>query len=511
MAGWPRLLRSRRLQGLLWTGGSVLSVGSILLYLAQPVWTTGRLAGFWAGIVLLLTALWLRQITAPGMSTSTPRFLPPALTLLALLAALNALTYRYNPELDLTRARLFTLSEPTIQILQSIDQPVEVIGFFKRGDPRLSRARSLLERYCRYTGYLTYEFHDPTQKLALARSFELEGYGLVFVSGKNHYYTATVDEQGLTRAILHVTRARRKTVYFLTGHGERAIHAGDRSGYSTIRQVLEAENYIVRTVSLAKNSLPTDADLLVIAGARHPLPQSEAEQILAWMSTGGRLLVLVDPQDPLPLPELFRAYGLSLPDGFVVEDMNNALVTLGPHGLTPHQIIPMLTRYPPHEITYGLNGQQTFFPYARPVSIASESQSGYQATAILTTSPASWLETDTSLSEPEFTPGADRSGPFSLGVAVEDPATQTRLVVIGDTEFAANQHLTPHVANADLFVRVVNWLAEDDTVSQIPLRVEADPPLTLAPDQQNLVLMVAVLLVPLLVVLTGAGVWWARR
>ena len=102
-------------------------------------------------------------------------------------------------------------------------------------------------------------------------------------------------EQDLYTSILVVTGQGQKTVYFLAGHGERAIQNPTADGYSKIREGLEGDNYDVRTLwwdpldetvsvpdTLAESCPDHDetcqpgAALLVIAGPprtfRKPMP-----------------------------------------------------------------------------------------------------------------------------------------------------------------------------------------------------------------------------------------------
>lgn len=222
-------------------------------------------------------------------------------------------------------------------------------------------------------------------------------------------------------------------------------------------------------------------------------------------------MVLVDPHQPVPLPELLQQYGLLVDDNFVVEDFNNSLVTLGPKGLTPQLIAPLVVKYPYHEITHGLNGYQSFFPFARSITVTSLQDMSRSVWPILTTSPGSWAETDLQAVEPEYTAGVDYYGPLYIGVAAENLENEARLVVFGDAGFVTNQNISPQMANLDLFMNAVNWLAENEEMISIRPKQPENRSLFMTSLQISIAFFTTVIVIPLTVLIGGIVIWWKRR
>ena len=111
----------------------------------------------------------------------------------------------------------------------------------------------------------------------------------------------------------------------------------------------------------------------------------------------------------------------------------------------------------------------------------------------------------------------DRPGPVSLGVAVSaQPAAppsgngsrprDTRLVVVGDSDFVANYSANVP-GNSEMFLSIIHWLAQENVVA-IPRRVPQERVLTMTASQLRNVFWFAVLLLPGLVV--GVGYIWGR-
>ena len=90
-------------------------------------------------------------------------------------------------------------------------------------------------------------------------------------------------EQKLVTSILVATGLEQKSIYFLTGHGERLLNSSAADGYSSLKDGLEQDNYKVEPLiwNVARDdvSVPEDTDLLVIGRPTGDLPESHAEAL----------------------------------------------------------------------------------------------------------------------------------------------------------------------------------------------------------------------------------------
>ncbi len=503
--------------GLIILSGLFLFLGSAIAYLVNQRWEIYTKIGMGLGLLLLLMAALHRPDAIRTFLAGRPvkyasHAIVKTLAFLGILILINFLAINYAQEFDLTESGRFTLSEQTIQVLKQLDRPVEIIGFFSQGDPRRDRAEIYLDRYHHYTPHLSYEFHDPDLEPMLAKKYEVKRSGLVFVSDNRRYETTTVDEKMLTSGLIRITSDQTKTIYFITGHGEHTITNTAKTGYSTVKQALEREGYTVADLDLtATGAVPADATVLVLAGPKKKLPDAEIQQIQNWMSRGGKLMVMADPLHPAPLPELLQSYGISLNNNYVVENSKHSVVILGPEGLTARVIVPVIYHYPYHEITRNLNGMQTFFPFARSLTLTVDHKAEKETQPLVTTSDRSWAETNLQTIEPAYTKNVDPTGPFHLGAAAENHQTRARLVVWGNSRFVTNQNATGEWANLDLLVNAMNWLAEEETLSSIRTQQPTDRTMWLNPLQINITIFTTLIIIPLAVLAAAASVWWKRR
>jgi ABC-type uncharacterized transport system involved in gliding motility auxiliary subunit len=499
--------------------GLLLLILGVILFMVNRTLAVEWQIGLGLGGVLVLGAVLLSpSVVRTALTGRSVRYgsnaVVVSIAFVGILGLINTIVNKHNQEYDLTDTGVFTLSEQTLRVLYALDKPVQVIGFFQAGDPALRLARDYLERYGQHSDLLSYEFHDPAIEPALAHSLELGSYGaLVFVSGAYKYEVTGLDEQSLTSGLIRVTNDAPRAVYFITGHGEHRIDDGGPEGYGTLKQGLERENYLVHNLDLARltDAIPAEAAVLILAGADRQLLDTETQLVMDWVNRGGKLMLLIDPLEPVPFGQLLQRYDLSLADDIVVEDYNHALVTLGPDGLTPQVIAPLIDDYPYHEITTALNGYRSFYPFARSITFNPVETAGLSITPLLSTSKGSWAETDVYAAKPEYTQGVDYAGPFHLGVAIEDHERKARLVVFGNAGFVTNQNNSLQMANMDVFINAVNWLAEEEELISIRPKRPENRQLFMTPMQVHLTLFTSVVLIPIVVFAAGLGIWWKRR
>jgi ABC-type uncharacterized transport system involved in gliding motility auxiliary subunit len=112
------------------------------------------------------------------------------------------------------------------------------------------------------------------------------------------------------------------------------------------------------------------------------------------------------------------------------------------------------------------------------------------------------------LTAPEAPPAA----PPQAGQKPAEPPKrpETRLVVIGDSDFVANSTIS-FSGNIDLFLNAINWIAEQENLIAIRPKSPDDRRVTMTQDQLRLVGWLSLILVPGAVFGLGVYNWWRRR
>lgn len=427
-----------------------------------------------------------------------------SLAVLAILALVNFLGSRHHWRIDLTASKQYSLSSQTIQVLKELKEPVKVTGFFTVDDGRRGVLEDLFAEYKYYTDKLSVEFVDPDRKPATARQYGISSYGtLVFEQGERRQDIYGVEEQDITSAILKVSRDEQKGIYFITGHKEREPDGVGQDGYSSIKALLEKNNYRVDTLNLAMtDTVPSDAAALVVAGPQIEFAEDEKATLGTYLSSGGKLMILHDPAMPADFTSLLEAYGIAFANDIVVDPVSSFF---------GDALTPLAAEYPYTIITKDLGGLTTFFPYARSVMRNASVPEGVSIQNLIQTSDRSWGETSLEQRQVRMDE-ADISGPLTLAAIVRKD--ETRLVLIGDSDFVSNNILNSvrgAFGNADLFVNAINWLAEEESLIAIGPKPPDVRHMAMTPSQMRLVLYSSAIALPLVVLITGGVVWWRRR
>jgi ABC-type uncharacterized transport system involved in gliding motility auxiliary subunit len=465
---------------------------------------------------------------------------------LGILVAVNYLSNRRNKRWDLTANKQYSLSEQTVKLLRGLDAPVKFLVFDK--ETEFDRFRPRLTSYAYESGNVAVEYIDADKRPVQARQYNVETYGTVVIEYKGRTERVTSDtEQELTNGLIKVVTGQQKKVYFTQGHGEKNTDSSERNGYKTISDVLGRDNYgVAKVVLVQSQDVPADASVLVVAGPTSDLLPPEGEMLKRYLARGGHLLVLLDPPEPKsgPMPVLE-----GLLKEWAIEAGNDVVVDVSGLGqlLGTDASVPVAAKYSQHPITNGF-GVLTAYPLARSITARTEGANGHFPQTIVETSERSWAETNVAelraSGKVEMNAG-DKAGPISIAAAVsatatdaakpaakpeaetaktkeeaaktkdaakpeeEAPKLETRLAVIGDSDFAANFALGIQ-GNRDLFMNAVNWLAQQENLIAIRPRDADDRRITLTELRRTIAKW---LIIGTTVAIFGAGIfaWWRRR
>jgi ABC-type uncharacterized transport system involved in gliding motility auxiliary subunit len=509
-----------------------------LKYLALPglaLVTAGLLAGVVAGWTLLPAGLlvggigllllglvlgnygqgrfWAQRSTEAGANA-----LVSALAVLAILGLVNFLAVRYASRVDLTENQIFTLAPQSQQVVQSLDNPTRIVIFDPVPNPQ---DRQLLESYRQVGGQFNFAYVNPYNDPRQAQEFGATQTGMVFLeSGANRRFLQNIgpnerlSERSLTNALDQVVSDRALTVYFTQGHQEFAFD-GSETGFLQAATALEDKSALVQPLDLSQTGqVPDDASLVVVAGPAAEFFEAEVEALATYLNGGGSLLLLIDPNTSPGLDSLLDPWGVTLDDRIVLDTSGQGqLVGLGPAA-------PLVTDYGDHPITRDFRNGRSFFPLVRPVNI--EEIAGVTAVPLLQSNPQSRADALSAEGELQFDENAPPSGPYTLGVALsrpvagaatpeDEPASESRLVVIGNATFATDG-LFEQQLNGDVFLNAVSWLGQqtDATLSIRPREV-TNRRITMTVQQQVGLGVFALLVLPLIGFGLAVLMWLRRR
>jgi len=520
-------------------------MGEHAVDLAALLWSVG-----WLLAVLVLFAVGLRLPLETRLSGAAAWLyaLGCVAAGLGVWVLANVAIVLNDTHIDLTREKVYTPSADALAVVDELKTPVHITYFYRSEDPAGRRASDILEVMGRRNALLTVTTVDPDKRPELARREGIRLYNAAIIeAGGRRILIQGTDEAEIAIGIQRVLRTRALTVCFLEGHGELPMDSfefhthlegasdhshGDQSsqvietsghGVGRLRRALEAQGYATAKLILAtRGAVPGECTVLIAANPRTTFLPAESAALGAYLSAGGSALLLFDlgfvPEPEPGLARLLADLGGRLEQQVVVDPLS--------HYQTDPEMVAV-TGYDPHPITRTVS--LTFFPGVRPLSLLKPA-AGVLATAILKSSRDSYarpVEPAESRSIAQSAPGQDPASagstpvgsvfevePRVLGMAAEGTlaagAPPLRAVVIGDGDFASNSFL-PYMANSDLALAAVRWLAREEHRTAVKTRIPVPPMILLTAAQSRTIFTSIVIVLPLSVIALAGLVWWWRR
>ena len=437
---------------------------------------------------------------------------------LGILVILNYLSSHHHWRFDLTEGKIHSLSDQTVKVLKNLKKEVQIKAFFREGSFQKSKMEDLLKIYAYHSKKIKYEFIDPDKNPGLVKRYDILQDGTtVFECGDKDTRITSTSEEDITNAIIKITREKKKVIAFLEGHGEKSIEDDSEYGYSRVKNELQKLGYEVRKIVLVLKENLKDISLLVIPGVRKDLLPQEIEAIEDFISKGGRVFFMVDPEDSQTIVSLLKKYGIKLEKDIVVDTVSRLL--------GGDYFMPVVSQYESHTITEKFR-YATFFPLARSVDKSDSVPDNVTVSIIAKTSPNSWAEKNFRQKQITFDPKEDRQGPIPVAVVAEikeeSKVEETkkektevtkkegRIAVFGDSDFVTNNYYNLS-GNGNLFLNTVNWLTEEADLISIQPKTSSPRTIHLTPQQGRMIFFTSVIIIPAFVLLLGISIWIRRR
>ena len=581
-------------------GGGVFAVilGGIVYLLISDLRLYGSIImGIGAALLLIgIVTSWRSVRTTLGARRGRygVNSLVMVVAFLGIIAVASFLLFDNAWRFDVTATNQFSLATRTKNLLSGLEHRVEATAFFVEDNPEQRAALDFVEDTLREfdarSNNFSYRVVDPDREPEIARNLGAFQYGTIAFQciapedecvipetnrPRVHLVSpSTFLEQDFVTAILIVTEQEQKKIYFLTGHQERSIGdtEAESDGYGIAASLgLRGENYAVEDFSLLGTDpkVPDDATLVVIPGPRRDFfalgEDSEITALNKYLEGGGRLLVLLEPEERetgdegmKDFRDFLASWGIEILPGHIVDEQSRDEAGRSPvvlrerfqygweHLLAiPQEALPQF---------YGLGASHMFFMATSLASVTGNLDATYypgavalsaadnayffppdelppenpeelvelrefSAVALALTTPVSTRIEDLDRDEPN---DDDEAGPFVLGLAVrptvqvlqelQDPNQSEGpfIVAIGDSDFASNRNFYQG-SNSDFFLNTVNWLAGDVSLVDIRPKPFQFRRLVLDEDQRDWVRYSSWFLLPVAMVLIAGIVWWRRR
>ena len=489
--------------------------------------------------------------------------------------------------LDLTADKRYSLDLVTRGLVAKLDRPLSVKVYFTEGlqAPYNNHQQTVIDKLKEMRAYsrglMEIDIVDPTGNEALEKEAERFGVqsiqyryqsasvselkkvymGVALVYGDRQQVlpavtqTATL-EYDLARAVQRLVREEpRKTVAYVTGHGEPDLMTG-RGPIAALRANISAE-YELGAVNIdGQQGVPEQVDALFVIGPQRPLSDRALYHLDQYLMRGGALAVFVSNTRPdlrtmraqpmyHGLDALMGHFGVQLNRDLVLDRERNGQLPImlrgtGKQVRVDHPLVPRATELNRDSIVVK-DLDNMIFPFVGSITLDEDMPPEVSATVLAASNAKSTrlrgvrtidpnafrlvLPAEEQGSWPMLVnlTGAWRSayadGPIPAptsdalggGTYTPDPpgskivqGVEARLVVANSADFVANN--VPFVLNQ------LDWMVQDESLISIRSKTVSAPALEpLEPDDALLVKAANLMGGPALLILFGVGRALRRR
>jgi len=503
------------------------------------------------------------------MKSKKTQTLIRVLLVLGILILVNVISVRMFGRLDLTKQKVYTLSDASKALVGSLDDRVTVKAYFTEDlpAPYNNNRRTVLDMLNEYKAYakgnLQYEFISPEgekgeqeaqqagvppvevqavkeDKFEVKRAF----LGLVLQYEDRREVLPVVQNLGsleydISSAIKRLTTRVKKRIGLATGHQEATMQVMQNAQREVSAQ------YEMVPVDLSRGEpVPQDVAALLVISPQAKFADSAKYQLDQYIMRGGKVAFFLNKVNAtlqqrftqtadLGLDDMLETYGVRVNDD-LVRDAQCATIAVmqqqGPFQLrsqVPFPYLPNASNFDrANSIVKDL--QSLVFYFVSSLDTSAASRKGLTADVIVRSSKQSGRQSGFMMIDPfaRYAPpdfsesgiplAAVVSGSFRSAFEGKTPApvlTQspaTRIVVVGDGDFMKDEFLGNR-NNLTFFVNVVDYLADDAGLITIRSKDIAQPPLEQVSDGTRKLLKYGNLAVPPLLVVGYGLLRWRRR
>ena len=440
------------------------------------------------------------------------------------------------PKFDVTENKIYSLTDASKDAIQKINQDVKIYAY---GFDEDSSLIGLLKQYNKSNEKITYEILTEETNYDMVKEYELsEGYyRLILKSGdsikqidpssefKTYDYTTyeqiDVTEQVITNSILGLAEENKPKVYFLEGHEEFSANE-----LAVLNSFLINESFQVDTLNiLTTGAVPEDCNILAILSPNKDFVESEVTAIKDYINRGGNIYFSMDTlNEGVSLPNIqliLDEYGVSVENGYIVETGDNG------YSQYPYIFMPEVSSA--HKITQDIasDSSMVLMYSARLKFKTDEELTNMNITkeVLLNSTEQSKFITDlssdisTAITNAE-TSSSDISAILTknISAATEDTETKTSKLIIVATGNFITDYTTPidqtyplsyMGSNKDFVINSMAFLGEKENT--LTIRKDMASSTYTPTDNQNIIVIAIVFIIPLLIIIIGIIVWNYRK
>lgn len=441
------------------------------------------------------------------------------------------------PDVDMTKDKIYSISESTISKIKDIDQKVTIQLI------NLSNYTYLVDFANKYTqvnnNIQVEQITDLSSRPDLMTKYSLEATDtLIVIKTEEREETLTLydlytydyttydeidlTEEALTNAIVGVTIQDKPNIYFLEGHNYYT-----EEYFTTVKNSIKSEANNVNSINiLIKGEIPEDCDCLVITTLKEDITELERDKIIEYINKGGKILLLTDSNImKVPLnnyEQILALYGISIADGILLEQDANKMMAGFPEFIISE--IPTGT-----EITQNMNMNINICAIdAAKIEFKDEetlASLGVTYETLAQTSDMAFLRTNLQIASSNKTNQDIDAGNSIIGALVTKTLAEDKgiseLIIYSNAIFATDSQIPLDASyyyytyaikcanNEDVVLNSISYLTQrTDTIT---IRKNDDRVNYTVTESENRIILIIIFAVPVLIIIAGIIIWQIRK
>lgn len=423
---------------------------------------------------------------------------------------------RFSLRLDMTRNKVFSLTDRTIEFLSNLEDDFTIYVLsdeltFENG-LRTGIINEILLNYKAIAkSNINLKYVDIYTNPGILSKYQNQNIeeNQIIIEGKNGYKVISMSElfgdvnskaeQEITSALSRLSVDKLEKVYLIQGHGEE---------YSdSFTKIIESGAYEYDKLSMLNQDIPKDTDLIIISTPRVDFSSEEINRLDEYLNNFGNMILFYG-SEASELPNL---------DGYLeewgVKFENNIIIDPARYIGNILQISPHITDTEINENFKDLDDRYLLTPGARNIKVLWESKNKREVSPILITSNMAYAKSydnETGLISTMEQEEGDAKGVANVGVLVQNYDLIDKKVQIGRTLFLSSPSMindslinTPNLLNNYYLTDVIANLVGAEETIVVPSKDMSDNALITA-DIGNTTLFFIIVLIPsILILLVG--------
>lgn len=435
------------------------------------------------------------------------------------------------PEVDCTENKIYSLSQESKDKLGNIENDINITLI------NYSNYVSVIkftERYQELNSHIKIEkVDDLSARADLMQKYSLNATDslIIIKSGENEktlrdsdlytydystYDQIDITEEAITNAIIDVITEEKPKIYFMSNH---VMYSAQY--FTTVMEAMEKEANEVETLDiLANGGIPEDCDTLVISTLKEDLTEQEKDKIIDYIKNGGELLLLTGPNinnvDLTNFQKVLDEYGITIEKGVIFEGSNANMVSGYPDF--------MIEKTESTSLTQKLNMTMSLcLVDAAKITFNEEKleELKVEKEVLATTTDKAFVRTNLTQNSPTKTAEDGEQEACTVAAiatkTIEEGKT-SKLIIYANELFAMDMPVQINgytmatidlYNNKDLILNSVSYLNERENTMTI--RKNYDTVKYTVTEQQNIIIMTIIFVLPVAIIVAGIIVWQVRR